>query len=141
MDPFTSYYLNQAGGGLGDGGGAAEDRIGPVYRGGFSKGQRGSGFLSAAARGLWSFISPLFTSGARALGKEALNTGAKILTDAATNDGVDLKDAAKRRLTEGRDALVAKMSGQGRRKRVLKRRSVSKRKRKRRTKADIFESI
>lgn len=113
MDELTQFYLNQAG--SGNGGGESHEYIGPVYRAGFTRGQRGRGILGSFLRGVWSFVSPLFRSGAQALGKEALNTGASILTDAAASRGAvaDLRNITQQRLTEGRDRLVSKMKGQG----------------------------
>lgn len=125
MDEFTRYYLDQSGGAVHSFDGA-EERIGPVYRGGFTKGpQLGRGFLGNLFSGLWSWVSPLFRSGAQALGKEALNTGANILSDAVTaGPSADLKDITKGRLKEARDKLVTKMRGGGRRRRRTRTRSV-----------------
>lgn len=69
--------MSQAGGGVGDE--SSTGGIGLVYKAGFQKGQRGSGFLS----NLWSWVSPLFQSGIQSLGREALKTGTEILADAS----------------------------------------------------------
>lgn len=159
MDAFTRHYMQQVGGGSGDAS-KVEDRIGPVYRGGFSRGQRGRGVFTSAIKGLWDWVSPLFTSGVKALGSQAVNTGSKILSD--TLSGENIADSAKRRLSESRDNMVKKIQGSGRgrkrstssEERKVKRRRVSsknvkkrktggvKRRRKvTRTKADIFDGI
>lgn len=163
MDEVTHYYASQAG----TGSGGAEDYIGPVYKGGFTRGQSGRGVIGDLFRGVWSWVSPLFKSGASALGREALNTGGNLLGDlaaagpSATADSI--RDMAKARVTQGRDKLVEKMRGAGRRKRRVKktpkkRRHVTKRigmfgagrrkkrqtKRKKlvaRTKQDIFGNV
>lgn len=146
MDEFTKFYLEQSGGG------SAEDNIGPVYVAGFQRGQRGRGFMDVL-RGAWSFVSPLFTSGANALTKQALSTGASILGEAASRPD-SIKDIARDKLRESRDTMVAKMKGAGRKrprvKKPLKRTKKTKtktgavrkvkRKAKLRTKFDIFSS-
>lgn len=145
MDEFTRYYMKQVGGGGGDG--IVEDNIGPVYKGGFTRGQRGRGVFTSALKGLWNWVSPLFTSGAKTLGSQALDTGSKILGD--TLSGENISNSAKRRLNETRDNLVKKMQGSGRgrkRKRVgvkskKTKKKVVKRRKILRTKGDIFEGI
>ena len=131
MDEFTHYYRNQAGG--------SYDAIGPVYRAGFTR-QRGAG-LASFAKGLWSWISPIFSSGASALGKHVLTTGANILNDAVASGGspADLKRIAKERATEARDNVVSEMRGAGRRKAVVKKKR--KRAAEVRTKLDIFNEV
>lgn len=117
MDHFTTYYLEQAGEG-GTEADVGEDSLGPVFKGGFVKGQRGRGFIRNAVRSLWNFFKPVVSTGAQTIGKEAINTGAKILADAAaSSSSEDLKEATKRRLLEGRDSVVKKMRGGGRRRR------------------------
>lgn len=131
MDEISKYYLEQSGGGAGGG----ELSIGPVYRAGFARGQRGAGFVRDLFRSAWSFVSPLFKSGATALGKQALSTGANILSDAAAGGpDASLRKIAKKRLVEARDTMASKMRGAGRRRRV-RRKASSPRKTKVRTKA------
>lgn len=143
MDDFTAYYKEQTGGNLGSG-------IGPVFRSGFVR-QRGSGLW----QNIWSFVSPLFKSGASALGKQALSTGANILNEAVASNGspADLKRIAKEKVVQARDSLAAKMKGGGRRRvsraRRTKRKTVKKirktkrraRRRLTRTKMDIFSEV
>jgi len=147
MDPYDSHYRGQTGGGI-------DFSIGPVYRAGFSK-QRGRGFGSFL-RSVLSYVSPLFKSGAQALGKAALSTGANIISDVAASDGspISIKEIAKRRAVETRDNMVRRMRGGGRRRKrvrkVAKRtaktvvRPKTRRKRrvrKIRTKSDIFAGL
>ena len=141
MDEFTRYYMRQVGRGEGSGV-TTEEQVGPVYRGGFSRGQRGRGVFTSALKGLWDWVSPLFKTGAKTLGSQALDTGSKILSD--TLSGENIKDSAKRRLDESRDNLVKKMEGRGRkrkRKSWVKKKNSKRKKRVLRTKGDIFEGI
>ena len=76
MDPLTAYYKNQAGaGGLGD-------LIGPLYKGSFHV-QQGHG-IGSFLSGLFRIVRPVLVSGAKAVGKEALASGASILSDIAS---------------------------------------------------------
>lgn len=145
MDPYADHFLSQTGGSYDLG-------IGPVYRAGFTR-QRGRG-LGSIFRNIVSFVTPLFKSGASALGKAALQTGANIVSDIAASDGntSTIKEIAKRRAIETRDNMTKRMRGAGRRKRgqaAKKRKSASvarpkktKRRRiNRRTKGDIFGGV
>ena len=133
MDEFTRFYLDQAGGGAG-----VEEHIGPVYVAGFQRGQRGRGFMDIL-RGAWSFVSPLFRSGAEAVTKQALSTGANILSEAASQPGA-IKEIARRRLAEGRDTMAAKMKGAGRKRPTVKR-TVKKKKTKKKTGGGVTKTI
>lgn len=74
VDPYTAYYVSQAGNG-----------IGTVYRGSATQKGRGIGsFLS----GLFRSVLPILKSGARTVGREALKTGANILGDIVNNKPV-----------------------------------------------------
>jgi len=79
MNHLTRYYIHQAGGG----GGGSGDGIGRIYSVPPFV-QRGHG-LGSLLGGLFRSIRPLFLSGLRtagkALGREALRKGGKILTD------------------------------------------------------------
>ena len=90
MNPLTRYYIHQAGGG----GGGGRDGIGPIYSVPPFV-QRGHG-LGSLLGGLLLSIRPLFVSGLRtagkALGREALRTGGKILTDIADNPQTGIKE-------------------------------------------------
>lgn len=92
VDQLTAYYLQQGKGGTAD----------PVYRASYI-GQRGHGILDT----LWRVARPFLTSGAKALGNQALTTGEQILTDIVHNPGdIPAKDIAKTRLKEaGRTVL------------------------------------
>lgn len=84
MDPYTAYYMNQAGSGIGN-----------FYRGAhFQKGRGIGSFLG----GLFRSAFPLFKAGARAVGKEAWKAGLGVLSDHA--DDKDLKQSIKRRASE-----------------------------------------
>jgi hypothetical protein len=69
MDPCTRYYFKQSSGGS----------IGSIYKASFRL-QRGHGIESFFKR-LFRFVKPLLFSGAKVVGKEALKTGANILSD------------------------------------------------------------
>lgn len=152
MDEFTKYYLEQAGGGAGASG-SADLAVGETYAAGFRRGQKGRG-VGDFFKGVWSFVSPLFKSGASALGKQALRTGADILTEAAAaGPSADIGGIAKQRLVEARDKMTTKMRGAGRRgvkrrrtpctKKTKKRKVSRPRKQKKasRTKLDIFSTL
>jgi hypothetical protein len=78
MEPLSLYYIHQ------DGRGEwfrVNDVIGPVYARASFK-QRGHGIGSFLA-GLLRFFRPIFVSGAKAVGRESLRPGVKILSDFA----------------------------------------------------------
>ena len=101
---YVDYYTRQAGGG-----------VGPVFVG--SPYQRGHGignFLSS----LFRTVFPLFKSGAKAVGKEALNAGFGVLRDQINRK--PLKQSLKDRMRAAGDNLMTKaetkidtMSGSG----------------------------
>jgi hypothetical protein len=76
MDSLAEYYIHQGGG---CGSEHLDDLFGPVCVGSPYV-QRGHGFGSFLA-GLFRSLKPLAIRGARALGREALNTEAQILAD------------------------------------------------------------
>jgi hypothetical protein len=93
IDPYLRYYTEQAGGQIN------------VYRG--SSGlQRGHGGVGSWLRGLFRSVIPLFQSGAKVVGKQALASGASLLGDLAQD--VPLKEALKHRLGEAGDTLKRK---------------------------------
>jgi len=112
MDPYTAYYLNQAGSG-----------ISSYYKGAHYQKGRGIGsFLG----GLFRSAFPLFKAGARAVGKEAWKACLGILSDHA--DDKDIKQSFKRRASEAGLELLGQaekklksMSGGGRGSKGLKR--------------------
>ena len=92
VDPYTEYYLRQA--------------EGREYGGGYtSSSQKGDG-LGSFLGGLFRRVFPLFKSGAKALGKEALSTGVNLLRDAIT--GKSMKDSMRTRITEAGGNLTTK---------------------------------
>lgn len=92
MNHYITYYENQIGSGSS---GVRNVFIGSRY-------QRGSGIGSFFA-GLARSILPLFTSGLRAVGKEALRGGISVLDDIGNN--VTFKDSLKTRFAESRENL------------------------------------
>ena len=92
VDPYTEYYLRQA--------------EGRDYGGSYtSSSQKGDG-LGSFLGGLFRRVFPLFKSGAKALGKEALSTGVNMLRDAIT--GKSMKDSMRTRITEAGGNLTTK---------------------------------
>ena len=91
MNPLTRYYVSQAGGG--GGGGIGPILALPPYV------QRGHG-IGDILGGLFRTLRPLFFTGirtaskeaAKALGREALITGGRILSDIADNPNTGYKD-------------------------------------------------
>jgi len=121
MNPLTRYYIQQAGGGGGGSGGG----VGPIYSVPPFV-QRGHG-LGSLFGGLFRSIRPLFFSGLRtagkALGREALRTGSKILTDIADNSQTGIKEIISKHVQSTVQNLGSKMTGRGRKR---KRRSTSR---------------
>jgi hypothetical protein len=98
MDRYTSYYVNQSGGG----------EIGPVYTVSFRM-QRGNG-IGYFFGGLLRFVKPILYSGAKAVGKEALKTGAHIITDILNNEPEQpVGDIFKTRFSEEKRYLEEKI--------------------------------
>lgn len=129
MNPYVDYYVHQAGRG-----------IGPVFTG--SAHQRGHGignFLSSIFRAVF----PLVKSGAKAIGKEAVDAGFGMLKD--TIQQKPIKQSLKERMRTAGEHLMTKaehkideMQGSG-----YKRRRSSKKLHKRpakKQKRDIFTS-
>ena len=86
-NPYIRYYLDQQQGhGM------------PVFRG--STWQQGYG-LGGLFRSVARAVMPMVKSGAKALGKIALNAGANLLGDVAS--GKNLKEAAKARWKRSRE--------------------------------------
>ena len=112
MNPLTSYYIHQAGGG----GGGSVGGVGPIYSvPPFVQGGHGLGSLLG---GLFRSIKPLFLSGLRtagkALGRKALRTGGKILTDIEDNPQTGIKEIISRHVQSTVQNLGSKMTGRGR---------------------------
>lgn len=113
MCPYEHYYTQQAGSG-----------INVIYKGALH--QRGHG-IGSFLGGLFRSVLPLLASGAKVVGKEALNTGIGLLSDVVASRPI--KESLKNRLKEANFNLKRKaddkidklMSGSGinkRRKRI-----------------------
>lgn len=136
--PYHQYYVSQAGNGIG----------GAIYKG--SVYQRGHG-LGSFLKGLFRTVAPLFKSGVKTLGREALKTGSYILSD-IVNDR-PAKEAVRMRVGESLENLKRKVgekvnnltgSGSIKRRRTQNKNhkvAVSRKKKKSHKKrtADIFE--
>lgn len=90
--PYQQYYTQQAGSG-----------IGAIYRG--APYQRGHG-IGSFLGGIFRSILPLFKSGARVIGQEALRTGSNFLGDLVENRSA--KEAFRDRLQEAGKNLKRK---------------------------------
>ncbi|KAK4885780.1 hypothetical protein RN001_002051 [Aquatica leii] len=90
--PYQQYYINQAGSG-----------IGVIYRG--APYQRGHG-IGSWLGGIFRSILPLFKSGVKAVGKEALRTGSNILGDIVENRPI--KESFQDRMREAGQSLKRK---------------------------------
>ncbi|KAF4529786.1 hypothetical protein B566_EDAN018054 [Ephemera danica] len=123
-DPYTAYYAQQAAG-----------RTGGSYHGVSQKGDGLGSFLG----GLFRRIFPLISSGAKAVGKEALSTGINLLKDALNGRPIKesmydrVKQAGTNLTTKGArtlESMVGNGYKRGKRKRRAQSRSVVKKKRK-----------
>ena len=126
---FEDHYVHQTGRGLN------------YYQG--TAFQRGYGF-GGVFRSLFRMAAPLFKSGAKALGRQMLQSGLDVVND--VSQGENLKMAAKRRLKEAGRQLTEKaatkvktMIGSGKhKKRKRKQKRVSSRPAKKVKTRDIF---
>ena len=131
MDPLVVYYRKQAGRG--------REVIGTIYSiPPFV--QRGHGIGSVLADifrtlrpVLWSSAKSMGKKTFKALGREALRTGGKILTDIAENPQTKTKDIISIHVTESTQNIIKKLRGRGRKR---KRASLSPRNAKRKKKTD-----
>jgi hypothetical protein len=144
MNPLVEYYVSQAARGSGRG----DNGIGPIYSiPSFVQRDHGIGSLLS---GLFRMVRPVLWSGAKsvgrqtfkALGREALRTGGKILQDIAENPQVASHDIISKHVSESTQNIVKKLHGgvRGTRKRKRAPSTNNKRKSKRAktTKRDIF---
>lgn len=90
--PYEHYYSHQAGSG-----------IGVIYKG--APYQRGHG-IGSFLGGLFRCVLPLLSSGAKAVGKEALSAGVGLLSDLAS--ARPMEDSIKSRLKEASTNLKRK---------------------------------
>lgn len=91
--PYENYYCHQAGSG-----------IGVIYKG--TPYQRGHG-IGSFLGGLFRSVLPLLSSGAKAIGKEALSTGVGVLSDMFNARPID--GSIKTRLKEASSNLKRKI--------------------------------
>jgi len=126
MQPLEVYYIRQAGRGLG----TDSSGIGPIYSIP-PRIQRGHG-IGNVFGSLFRWIRPILWSGAKALGRESLRTGGKILSDIAANQSSSTpssnRDIVARHLDASRQTLIDKLEGRGRTRAASKRRLPSKKK-------------
>lgn len=90
--PYEHYYSHQAGSG-----------IGVIYKG--APYQRGHG-IGSFLGGLFRSVLPLLSSGAKVIGKEALNAGVGLLSDMVS--ARPMEDSIKSRLKEASSNLKRK---------------------------------
>ena len=109
MHPLEVYYLHEAGRGI------TTPGIGPVYSAPLYL-QRGHGignFFSC----LFRWVRPLLWSGTKALRRETLRTGGKILTDIAARKSTVVVSAGKiasKHVTDSAQNLFSKLRDRGR---------------------------
>ena len=106
MHPIEVYYLNKAGSGL------TTPGIGPAYSAPLYL-KRGHGIGNFFGN-LFRWVRPLLWSGPKAVGRETLRTGGKILTDIAARDEVSAGDIVSKQVTESAQTLISKLKGRGR---------------------------
>jgi len=109
MHPLEVYYLNQAGRGL------TTPGIGPVYSAPLYL-KRGHG-IGNFFGSLFRWVRPLLWSGTKAVGRETLRTGGKILADIAERSPTDTTtagDIVSKHVTESAQKLISKLRGRGR---------------------------
>ena len=122
MHPLEIYYLNQAGRGL-----TPSEGIGPVYA---------APLYVQCGHGIGNFFGSLFRwvrtilwRGAKAVSRETLRTGGKILTDIADNKSPELipKDIVSKHVTESVQNLIGNLRGGGRKRaRVVSRKKAKR---------------
>jgi hypothetical protein len=109
MHPLQVYYLNQAGRGL------TTPGIGPVYSAPlYLQGGHGIGNFFGS---LFCWVRPLLWSGTKAVGRETLRTGGKILTNIAERkptDATTAGDIVSKHVNESAQNLISKLRGCGR---------------------------
>lgn len=103
--PYQQYYNHQAGSG-----------IGVIYKG--VAHQRGHG-IGSFLGGLFRSVLPLFSSGAKVIGKEAMNAGVGLLSDMMQSKPLDeslktrFKEATSNLKRKADDKLDRMMTGTG----------------------------
>jgi hypothetical protein len=119
MHPPTRYYIHQAGGG-----GGSDGVVGPIYAVPPFV-QRGHG-LGSFFGGLFRTLRPYIFSASKALGREALRTGGRILTDIAENPQKGVKEIISKHVQDTFQTLGSKMTGRGRKRQATVRTRKSK---------------
>ena len=79
--------------------------VGRIYVG--SPYQRGHGGIGSFLAGIFRRVLPLFTRGAKAVGKEAVRTGMNIMSDVTTRN-TPFKESIRQRFKESGEALKRK---------------------------------
>jgi hypothetical protein len=137
MHPLIAYYRKQAGRGRED--------IGPIYSiPPFV--QRGHG-IGSVLTGLFRTLRPILWSGAKtmgketlkALGREALRTGGKILTDIAEKTPqTETRDIISKHVTDSTQNIIKKLRGGGRKRKRASKLKIKSRRRSNTIRRDIF---
>ena len=105
-DPLLQYYLNQAGRGSHSG-------LGPIYSVPPFM-QRGHG-IGSFLSGLFWLVRPVLCSGVKAVGRETLRTGGKILSVVADNASSDVKPRhiIAKHVSDSAHTLIQKLRERG----------------------------
>jgi hypothetical protein len=132
--PLELYYLQQAGRG---GSGHSIHDIGLVYS--VSPFVQRGHELGCFLGGLFRTVRTFLWRGARVVGREALRTGGKILTDIAENQSpnVSTRHIVSKHVNESTQNLIRKLRGRGRKRKRGATRNTIKTKRVK-LKRDIF---
>jgi len=130
MTPLGQYYIRQAGGG--GGGRGSDSGICPIYSvPPFI--QRGHG-IGSFLRRLWRTVQPVLWSSAKSLGRKALRTGGKIMTEIVDNPS-QTGHILSQHATETTQGIIKKLRGGSRkRKRAASRKPPRKHRKAKRAK-------
>ena len=110
MDRYQEYFNRQVGGGytggeMVRGGHRLDGGVGRIYVG--SPYQRGHGGIGSFLAGVFRRVLPLFTRGARAVGKEVVRSGMNIMSDVTTRN-TPIKESIRNRFKESGEILKRK---------------------------------
>ena len=111
MDRYQEYFNMQVGGDytggeLVRGGHRFDGGVGRTYVG--SPYQRGHGGIISFLAGIFRRVLPLFSRGAKAVGKEAVRTGMNIMSD-VTSGNTPIKESIRNRFKESGEILKRKV--------------------------------